>query len=137
MPEIAIPQVKDLINEFTFTASRSSGPGGQNVNKTNSKVTLKFDVVHSVLLSDEQKLIITGKLSTRLTRKGELVITAEKDRSQLQNKHEVLEKLERLLIKIFTPVKPRRPTKVSKAKKQRRLDSKKLQSEKKLWRQKI
>ena len=131
------PQAKDLIYELTFTTSRSSGPGGQNVNKVNSKVTLKFDVPHSSVLSQEQKELITKKLATRITTEGKLVLTSQGNRSQIQNKEDVLSKLNDLLTKVFTPRKVRKATKPSKAAKHARVKSKKLRSEKKQWRQKL
>ena len=131
------PQAKDLIRELTFTTSRSSGPGGQNVNKVNSKVTLKFDVLHSSVLSQEQKELIIKKLATRITTEGKLVLTSQENRSQIQNKEDVLSKLNDLLIKVFTPRKVRKATKPNKAAKHARVKSKKLRSEKKQWRQKL
>ena len=132
-----IPQAEDLINEIIFTTSRSSGPGGQNVNKVNTKVTLKLDVAQSAVLSVEQKELIRKKLATKLTKEGILLLTAQVKRSQLQNKEEVLHKLDLLLTKAFTPKKIRKPTKPGKAAKQARIESKKKRSEKKLWRQKL
>lgn len=131
------PQAKDLIHELTFTTSRSSGPGGQNVNKVNSKVTLKFDVLHSPVLSQEQKELITKKLATRITTEGKLVLTSQDNRSQIQNKEDVISKLNDLLKKVFTPRKVRKATKPSNAAKHAREKSKKLRSEKKQWRQKL
>lgn len=131
------PQAKDLIHELAFTTSRSSGPGGQNVNKVNSKVTLKFDVPNSSVLSQEQKELITKKLATRITTEGKLVLTSQDNRSQIQNKEDVLSKLNDLLTKVFTPRKVRKATKPSKAAKHARVKSKKLRSEKKQWRQKL
>lgn len=132
-----LPQTKDLIHELTFTTSRSSGPGGQNVNKVNSKVTLKFDVVHSLVLSQQQKELITKKLATRITTGGILVLTSQDSRSQIQNKEDALFKLNGLLLKVFTPRKIRKATKPHKAAKHARIKSKKIRSEKKQWRQKI
>ncbi|MBK5280371.1 MAG: aminoacyl-tRNA hydrolase [Bacteroidia bacterium] len=134
---MSIPHSKNLISELTFTSSRSSGPGGQNVNKVNSKVTLKFDVMHSLVLTSEQKELITKKRSSQLSKEGVLSITAQDKRTQLQNKEEVLSKLDRLLTKIFTPKKPRKATKPSKAAKHLRIKEKKQRSEKKQWRQKV
>ncbi len=133
---MSIPLSKDLISEFAFTTSRSSGPGGQNVNKVNSKVTLKFDVIHSLILTDDQKEQIRKKVGTQLTKEGALVISAQEKRSQLQNKEEVLTKLDRLFTKIFTIKKARKATQPSKAARQERIKAKKQRSEKKQWRQK-
>lgn len=132
-----IPSAQSLLSELVFTTSRSSGPGGQNVNKVNTKVTLKFDILKSAVLSSEEKELIVKIIGTRLTKEGALLITAQDKRSQLQNKEEVLQKLDRLLTKIFTPKKARRPTKPSKAVRQARITNKKQRSETKQWRQKL
>ena len=125
-----------LGNELTFSTSRSSGPGGQNVNKVNTKVTLKFDVVHSDVLNEEEKEIITKKLASRLTNDGVLMLTAQDKRSQLQNKETVILKLETLLAKAFEKKKVRKATKPSKGSIQDRIKGKKQHAEKKKWRQK-
>jgi ribosome-associated protein len=125
-----------LYHELDFTASRSSGPGGQNVNKVNSKIAVKFDVVHSQVLTQEEKEILLKKLSAQLTKSGVLVISSQDKRSQLENKEAVIQKLERMIGKAFEKNKVRKPTKVSKAAIQKRITSKKLNSEKKQWRQK-
>ena len=132
-----IPQAEQLSKELVFITSRSSGPGGQNVNKVNTKVTLKFDVLRSSVLHDDQKELILKKLATRLTKEGILLVSAQDKRSQLQNKEEVLYKLDQLLLKIFTPKKIRKATKPGKAAKNTRIKEKKQHSEKKQWRQKL
>ncbi len=131
-----IPQSKDLIRELAFTASRSSGPGGQHVNKVSTKITLKWDVLHSSVLNDEQKYLIRKKLATRLTRDGFLLLSSSAGRSQLHNKEEVLSKLDHLLQRTLTPKKIRKATKPCKAAKRKRLTEKKIHAEKKQWRQK-
>jgi len=123
--------------ELAFTTSRSSGPGGQNVNKVNSKVTLKWGVVHSEILTEEEKEVIIKKLHSRITAEGMLMITSQDNRSQMQNKEDAIEKLETLLIKAFEKKKKRKPTKPSKGAVQNRIEKKKKNSEKKQWRQKI
>jgi len=125
-----------LAKEFEFTASRSDGPGGQNVNKVNSKVTMKFDVTQSKILSDEDKAIICKRLASSLTKEGVLVMSSQSERSQLQNKEAVLLKFEKLLAKAFERRKVRKATKPSKGSVQERITSKKRISEKKKWRQK-
>jgi len=132
---IGPPNIEDITSELDFSTSRSSGPGGQNVNKVNSKVTLKWDVVHSAIEENQRELILR-KLHTRLTKAGVLLLSAQDKRSQIQNKEAVLQKLEQLLSKAFTPKKVRRPTKPGKAAKQVRLKEKKFHGEKKKWRQK-
>ena len=123
-----------LFNELRFSASRSGGPGGQNVNKVNSKVTLKFDVVHSRMLSDEEKATILTALSTQLTNDGVLILSSQDKRSQLENKDDVIQKFEKLMAKAFAKKKIRRATKPSKSAVAKRITNKKLQAEKKKWR---
>jgi ribosome-associated protein len=126
-----------LASEIAFTTSRSSGPGGQNVNKVNSKVTLKFDVTNSALLKDDEREVLSSKLSRHLTKEGVLLLTAQEKRSQLENKEAVLLKFERLLAKAFEKKKVRKSTKPSKSAVLKRIKSKKETSEKKKWRQKL
>lgn len=120
-----------LLPELEFVTSRSGGPGGQNVNKVNSKVTLRWDVKNSTLITPEEKEFLLNKLATRLTQEGILVMTAQEERSQLQNKEKVLAKFEKLLQLAFIKKTPRKKTKPSKAASQKRLQQKKLHSDKK------
>jgi len=124
------------LNEIVLTTSRSGGPGGQNVNKVNSKVTLQFDVKGSQILTPDEKETLLEKLSSWITRDGVLIVNAQSTRSQLQNKEEVVEKFDRLLVKAFAKRKPRKATKPSKSARQERLKKKKAVSEKKKWRRK-
>lgn len=124
-----------LASELEFATSRSSGPGGQNVNKVNTKVTLRWNVKNSDLLSQEEKELLLQKFSTRLTNDGTLLLTAQDKRSQIQNKEETLLKLELLLKLAFTKKKKRKATKPSKSSIKNRLDKKKKHSDKKKWRQ--
>jgi len=125
---------RDFSSEFTFATSRSSGPGGQNVNKVNSKVELRFSVEQSLLLSDREKQIIMNKLKNRINSESELIITVQTDRSQLKNKEDAIAKFYELLIKALTPRKLRRATKPTKASVEKRLETKKQNSEKKALR---
>lgn len=125
-----------LFHELDFTASRSGGPGGQNVNKVNSKISVRFDVVHSAVLTTEEKEIILKKISSSLTKDGVLVLSSQEKRSQLENKDAVIQKLESLLAKAFEVKKPRKASKPTKSSVQKRIGGKKLQGEKKRWRQK-
>lgn len=129
-----ILQNRDFSSEFTFATSRSSGPGGQNVNKVNSKVELRFAVDQSTLLSEREKQVILSKLKNRVNNDGELIITVQTDRSQLKNKEEAVEKFNELVIKALTPRKPRRATRPTKASIERRLETKKQNSERKALR---
>lgn len=131
---LATPSIAAILSELAFVTSRSSGPGGQNVNKVNSKVTVKWDVANSALLP-EQKEVILKKLHSRLTKEGVLLISAQDARSQLQNKEAVISKLEELLVKAFARRKVRKATRPGKAAQQKRLQQKQRHSEKKRWRQ--
>jgi ribosome-associated protein len=122
--------------EVEFTTSRSSGPGGQNVNKVNTKVTIKFDVQHSLLLTSEEQEIILSKLSNQLTKDGVLIVTSQDKRSQLENKEAAITKFEAVINKAFIKKKIRKPTKPSKGSVHARIKKKKQKSEKKQWRQK-
>jgi len=123
-----------LGNELVFTTSRSSGPGGQNVNKVNSKVTLHLDVAKSAILTQEEKDILSRKLSSWITGAGSLIVSAQESRSQLQNKEAVIKKFEKLVAKAFVKKKARKATKPSKSAVQKRIKKKRVLSEKKKWR---
>lgn len=117
--------------EFEFRTSRSSGKGGQNVNKTETKVELIFGVEKSQLLSVEEKEIISHKLSSGINEAGELLLNSSESRSQLANKEDVIKKFYALVEKALTKEKKRIPTKVPAAIKQDILNKKKQNSEKK------
>lgn len=124
-------QDRGLEKEVKFTTSRAGGPGGQHVNKVESRVELLFDIDGSEMLSESQKKKILAKLSSRISKEGILKIVVSTSRSQLQNKKEALEKFYELLKGAFQRKKRRIPTKPSKASRARRLENKKMQSEKK------
>lgn len=126
-----------LMAELLFTTSRSGGPGGQHVNKVNTKITLRWDVRNSAQIDEDQRSLIMSKLSNVINKEGELVIYAQSSRSQLQNKEEVIAKLDDLLNKAFFVAKPRKPTKPSKASVKKRLDKKKRHGAKKKLRRGI
>ncbi len=115
-------------DELTFKTSRSSGPGGQNVNKLNTRVTVLFDVSRSPSLSDDQKRLIVSRLSTRMDREGMLHVASQKHRSQEANRRAAVGRLRELLREALTPVPIRRKTKVPMAARHRRLDEKKQRS---------
>jgi len=130
-------QGRDFYSEFKFSASRSGGPGGQNVNKVSSKIELRFNVLESPLLSIGEKEIIQKKLENKINIEGELVLVSQSERSQLANKEKVIEKFYVLISKALTIQKKRKPTKPSKSAKEKRLESKKINSEKKSSRKQI
>ncbi len=135
---MSIPKITSthILSELEFSFSKSSGPGGQHVNKVNTKVGLRFDVAGSTILTEEQKELLVKKLSNKLTKEGVLVLSSQEARSQLVNKENVLEKLDKLLQSAFFIKKKRKPTKPTKASNRKRLDGKKRQSLKKANRQK-
>ena len=127
---MAINETK-LKAELKFRTSRSSGPGGQSVNKVSTKVELMFDVWNSNVLSIEQKEIVLKKLKNRINSEGTLQLFSEETRSQLKNKELVIERFLQLLEEALKPIKKRKPTKPSKTSKEKRLKSKKIKSDKK------
>lgn len=127
---------ENLIQELIFSASRSSGPGGQHVNKVNTKIELRFSVVNSNVLSEEEKNILISKLANKVTSNFELIITVQTTRSQLKNKKEAILKFILLIDNALTPAKKRKPTKPSFASLRKRIENKKQLSLKKNLRRK-
>lgn len=115
--------------EFIFSASRSSGPGGQNVNKVSTKVELRFSVNNTLILSENEKDLILKKLRNKINKEGELLLVSQDGRTQSENKNLVVEKFYDLIAKALTiPVK-RIPTKPSHSSRLKRLDEKKIRSD--------
>ncbi|WP_282079854.1 alternative ribosome rescue aminoacyl-tRNA hydrolase ArfB [Aquimarina algiphila] len=125
-----------IINELKFKAVRSSGAGGQHVNKVSSKIELSFDVMASMGLTDDEKLVLTQKLDSRLTKSGILLLQCGESRSQHRNKELVIKRfLDMLKTGLHIP-KKRKPTKPSRAAIRKRLDNKQKQALKKANRRK-
>ena len=118
-------------SELQFKAVRSSGAGGQNVNKVSSKVELSFDVPASEGLSDMEKERLLQKLKTRLTNEGVLILQCDEARSQHKNKDLVIKRFFEMLKKALTVPKKRMPTKPTKSSIEKRLKTKKKAAEKK------
>ena len=123
--------------EFTFTFARSSGPGGQNVNKVNSKAILCFDLALSPSLSEPIKQRFFTLYASKMNQDGSLTITADESRDQRRNQMICLEKLRQMLQEALKPIKKRKPTKPTKASKEKRHKNKQLRSDTKKNRQKI
>ena len=120
-----------LLSELEFSASKSSGPGGQNVNKVNTQVELRFSVMDSEFLTEEEKELIFIKLKNRINSLGELILVSKAERSQLRNKEIVINHFFSLLEQTLTPAKKRVKTKPGPAANKKRLKFKKIKSEKK------
>ena len=119
------------LNELQFRFSKSRGPGGQHVNKAETRVTLLFDVVNSPTLTDEQKTLIQEKLANRIDKSGILQIDAQMFRSQNRNRETAVSRFQSLLANALKKKKKRKKRKPSKAAKEKRLDEKKRRSQRK------
>jgi ribosome-associated protein len=119
------------LREFRFTFARSSGPGGQNVNKLNTKATLRWAVVSTPSLPEAVRARFLAKYANRVNAEGELVLTSQRFRDAGRNVADCLEKLRGMLAEVASPPKRRRATKPTRASRQRRLGEKRRQSEKK------
>lgn len=124
--ELSIPD-----EEIAFTVSRSSGPGGQHVNKTSTRVTLLFDLEHSSSLTPDQVARIRERLGARVSREGILRVTSQRHRSQLANREATVERFAELLRESLTTEPPRVPTKPTRRAQERRLAEKRLRSRRK------
>ncbi len=125
-----------IVSELDYRTSRSSGAGGQHVNKTETKVELVWNVPESNGLTDDEKEIISSKLIAIINDEGLLRISSQKHRSQLSNKEDVVEKLYARVVKALTPVVKRKRSRPTKASIEERLAEKKIQAEKKEARRK-
>lgn len=124
--EVTIP-----MHELKFATSRSGGPGGQNVNKLETRIELRFDISGSRSLSPNEKAVLLEKLRSRLDSQGVLRIVAQESRSQWQNRQIAIEKFVDVMRKALKPRKKRKPTNPTKSAREKRLKAKRIRSERK------
>lgn len=125
-----------LIKELNFKAVRSSGAGGQHVNKVSSKVELFFDIPNSFALAEEEKELLFKNLKSKLTKEGVLLLQCDESRSQHKNKELVIKRFLEIIVNGLIIPKKRKPTKPSRSSIQNRLDKKKKLAYKKAFRRK-
>jgi ribosome-associated protein len=131
MPENPEISKRDLIPELVFSAVRSSGPGGQHVNKVNTRIELRFDILNSRLLTAEEKKILSDRLAGRMNKEGILILACQSGRSQLFNKRKVIERFLKLIGNALVPARERQATKPTVNSRMKRLEAKHILSEKK------
>lgn len=118
-----------IITELNFKAVRSSGAGGQNVNKVSSKVVLSFDLFNSQCLTEDEITVLTEKLKTKLTSSGMIILNCDEDRSQLKNKEIITKRFLKLIENALIKTKTRKPTKIPRSVIEKRIKAKRNISE--------
>ena len=121
---VVTSHLKIPMGEFEFTFARSAGPGGQNVNKVNSKATLRWNVAASPSLTAQQRNALVLRARRRITTEGDLLVTSQRYRDAGRNTADCLEKLRQILVAVATPPKARKPTRPTAASRVRRLEQK-------------
>lgn len=115
-------------SEFEIEMTRSSGPGGQNVNKVSSKVRLRWPVAQSTSIPDDVRQRLLAAQAGRVTTEGELIVTSQRFRDQRRNRQDCFERLRGMILEVLRPPKPRRETKPTRGSQKRRLDAKRRRS---------
>ncbi len=124
-----------LLHEVTYKATRSSGPGGQHVNKTSTRVELYWNLEESQAVNETERALLRTALESRINREGQMMLSASRTRSQLKNKREVTDKFIKLLERKVQPPTIRKKTRTPASVKRKRLKNKRFTSEKKANRQ--
>ncbi len=128
-------RIRVLASELSFDAVRSSGPGGQNVNKVNSKIQMRWNLLFSPGIPPDVRERFLAAFGTRVTTEGEVVVMCDRHRDQAMNRAECVEKLQAMLMSVARPPKTRRPTKPTRGSVERRLAEKRRRKETKASRQ--
>lgn len=131
MPLVVNHQITIADDELEFRYDRSSGPGGQNVNKLNTKATLHWDLLNSSSISEHVRDRLLNRYANRINREGRFVIASQKHREQSRNADDCLAKLREFILEAAKPVRRRKKTRPTRASNQRRLEAKRRNSEKK------
>jgi ribosome-associated protein len=121
-------EVQVPLSELVYTASRSSGPGGQHVNTTDSRIQVRWNVLASSALSEAERAMVLKNLASRLTEAGDLILASDTHRSQRRNREEVTQRLAALVREALIPPKPRKKTKPTRASREKRLEEKRKKS---------
>jgi ribosome-associated protein len=131
------PRLRIPWRELAFHASRAGGPGGQHVNKTSTRIELRWNLVESPSLSENQRQLLLERLSSRLDRRGRIRVVSDERRSQRQNRDVAVDRLVRLLAAALHVARPRKATKPTRASVEQRLGTKKHRSETKQGRRPV